>query len=407
MSTTQVKFLLVDDLEGNLLALEGLLRRDGLALLKARSGREALELLLVHEVALAFIDVQMPEMDGFELAEFMRGAERTRSVPIIFVTAGATDNQRHFRGYELGAVDFLFKPLDPHVLRSKAEVFFELARQRDELKARADENARLQRTIAVYAQELEQTVADRTARLRETVHELEAFSYSIAHDMRAPLRTMDGFATVLLEDHAANLDGEARHYLERIAASARRLDDLIQDVLNYSRIVREDLPVRMVDVRQLAEELLESYPNLRAAKTHVNVAPDIPAVTANPAALTQVVSNLLSNAVKFVSADRTPVVRVWGERLDRLPGGDARGDGWVRLWFEDNGIGIEPGIQPRLFEMFQRFNRPGLYEGTGMGLAIARKAAARMGGLIGVESEPGRGSRFWVILPAAEPSGNG
>ena len=125
-----VHFLLVDDLEENLLALEGLLRRDGLVLLKARSGPEALELLLTHEVALAFVDVQMPEMDGFELAELMRGTERTRRVPIIFLTAGTPDRQRRFRGYEAGAVDFLTKPIEPHVLCSKADVFFELWRER-------------------------------------------------------------------------------------------------------------------------------------------------------------------------------------------------------------------------------------------------------------------------------------
>lgn len=150
MFAEPVKFLLVDDREENLLALEAVLRREGLGLLKARSGMEALELLLVHEVALAILDVQMPEMDGFELAELMRGTERTRGVPIIFLTAGGMDEQRRFRGYEAGGVDFLFKPFDAHVLRSKAEVFFELYRQRrevvqqrDDLRAAAEENARL------------------------------------------------------------------------------------------------------------------------------------------------------------------------------------------------------------------------------------------------------------------------
>ena len=133
-----VTVLLVDDLQDNLLALEGLLRRDGLTCLKARSGEEALELLLNHEVALALLDVQMPGMDGFQLAEFMRGSERTRHVPIIFVTAGSVDDQRRFRGYEAGAVDFIRKPIEPDVLRTKAEVFFNLHRQRHQLEAQRD-----------------------------------------------------------------------------------------------------------------------------------------------------------------------------------------------------------------------------------------------------------------------------
>ena len=158
-----VKYLLVDDLAANLAALEALLKREGLELLKARSGSEALELLLVHDIALSFIDVQMPDMDGFELAELMRGAERTRRVPIIFITAGARDEQRRFHGYELGAVDFLFKPIDPHMLKSKSDVFFELAQQRQELITAADENARLlqQRT------EVEQRVRESETRLRQ------------------------------------------------------------------------------------------------------------------------------------------------------------------------------------------------------------------------------------------------
>lgn len=420
MSAPPVKFLLVDDLEANLLALEGLLRREGLELLYARSGREALELLLVHEVALAFIDVQMPEMNGFELAELMRGAERTRSVPIIFVTAGATDNQRRFRGYELGAVDFLFKPLDPHVLRSKASVFFDLARQRDELRRIAAENARLlkestdseqslrkaQETINAYAGSLEKAVAERTAKLRETMHELEAFSYSIAHDMRSPLRTMVGFSEFLLDDYADKLDAQGRRHLERIASSAKRLDQLIQDVLSYSRIVREDLPLGTVDARKLVDELIDSYPNLREAKECVDVAPEIPPVKANTAALTQVLSNLLSNSVKFVPENTRPAVRVWGERVEIPRPGIEEPGKWVRLWVEDNGIGIDPSAQPRLFEMFQRFTSPGLYEGTGMGLAIARKATARMGGQIGMDPTYKQGCRFWVLLPAADPAHN-
>jgi response regulator RpfG family c-di-GMP phosphodiesterase len=174
MLSKNVKFLLVDDLEANLIALAGLLKRDGLELLVARTGKQALELLLVHDVALAFLDVQMPEMNGFELAELMRGTERTRRVPIIFLTAGAADQERRFRGYDAGAVDFLFKPIEPHVLQSKADVFFELARQRIELQAVAEEKAHLlaalteaQRDLQMHAEHLDQRVRERTASLEE------------------------------------------------------------------------------------------------------------------------------------------------------------------------------------------------------------------------------------------------
>ena len=164
-----VHFLLVDDLEENLLSLEGLLRRDGLVPLKARSGTEALELLLQYDVALAILDVQMPEMDGYELAELMRGTERTRRVPIIFLTAGAADRQRRFRGYETGAVDFLNKPIEPDILRSKASVFFELYQQRNQIAAQRDE-------LKAYAGAL--TEADRRK---------DEFLATLAHELRNPL----------------------------------------------------------------------------------------------------------------------------------------------------------------------------------------------------------------------------
>jgi PAS domain S-box-containing protein len=257
-----------------------------------------------------------------------------------------------------------------------------------------------QMRIQEYADGLEQTVAERTAKLQETVQELEAFSYSIAHDMRAPLRSMIGFSNLVLEDYGAALDDLGKDHLRRIAASARRLDQLIQDVLNYSRIVREQLPLEPIDATQLISEVLDSYPNLAAFKDGVQVAPAISLLVANRAALTQVFSNLLQNAVKFVPPGVQPAVKVWAERCSAPQGRGAGENGWVRVWIEDNGIGIEPAVRPRLFQMFQRFTRPGLYEGTGMGLAIVRKAVDRMGGTLGVDSTPGKGSQFWFMLPA-------
>jgi PAS domain S-box-containing protein len=253
-----------------------------------------------------------------------------------------------------------------------------------------------------HSQTLEATVAERTARLREVISELEAFSYSIAHDMRAPLRSMQGFSKLLLEDHATQLDAEGQSYLRRIVASADRLDRLIQDVLNYSRVVRQELRMEKVDTQRLIEEIIVSYPNLQPPKAEVRIEGAIPAVWANPAALTQVISNLLGNGVKFVKPGVAPLVRVSAELITTSDRPDQSAQ-WVRISFQDNGIGIPKDSQHRLFAMFQRLHRPELYEGTGMGLAIVRKAIERMGGRLGVESDVGRGSRFWVELKADEP----
>ncbi len=239
---------------------------------------------------------------------------------------------------------------------------------------------------------LEQLVAQRTARLTETIGELEAFSYTIAHDMRAPLRAMQSFSAILDEEHAARLDEEGRGLLRRITLSASRLDHLIQDVLDYSKIVRADLQLEPVDTQALIEELIHAYPELQPQNADIVIDAPLSNILGNRAALTQVFANLLGNAAKFVAPGVRPRINI------RTGPGFS---GFVRLWFEDNGIGIEESFHKWLFQMFQRANPPGPYEGTGIGLAIVRKAIERMGGRVGVESQPGGGSRFWVELRPA------
>jgi signal transduction histidine kinase len=195
-----------------------------------------------------------------------------------------------------------------------------------------------------------------------------------------------------VDEYSHELKPEARHYLTRISNSAERLDRLIQDVLNYSRIVNGELALEPVDPGPLLEEIIDSYPHLQKAKGHIVIEKPLPAVMANRAALTQVISNLLGNAVKFVAPGVEPSVIVRAENSREK----------VRFWIEDNGIGIEPQAQKRIFQLFQRLHRPELYEGTGLGLAIVRKSAERMGGAVGVESEPGKGSRFWFELKPAK-----
>lgn len=234
---------------------------------------------------------------------------------------------------------------------------------------------------------LERLVAERTAKWREIAEELEAFSYSIAHDMRAPLRTVQSFSQVLVEDHAENLDEDARSHLKRISSATRRMDQLILDALNYGRVSRSEIPIKSVDAAKLLRELVESYPALHSEGVEIEIAGDFSLVQANEAALTQCFSNLLGNAVKFVAPGMKAKVRVWSEtQNDR-----------VKIFFKDNGIGIEKKDQARIFQIFERVDSA--YEGTGIGLAIVKRAVSRMGGEVGVESEIGKGSMFWVELP--------
>jgi PAS domain S-box-containing protein len=246
-----------------------------------------------------------------------------------------------------------------------------------------------QRQLQAYAGELEEMVARRTAHLQETIAELQHFSYALTHDMRAPLRAMQSFAQLLEEHCESHNDSDALIFCQRIKTAAVRLDALIQDSLNYSRAVLEEWPVHPTDPARLLPELIESYPDLHKWKSYIHIEHPLPWVMGNEAALTQCFSNLLGNAVKFVKPGARPEVRIRGEVHDNR----------ARLWVEDNGIGIPAEAQERVFHMFQRATND--YEGTGIGLAIVRKMVHRMGGTAGFESEEGKGSRFWVELPAA------
>jgi PAS domain S-box-containing protein len=237
---------------------------------------------------------------------------------------------------------------------------------------------------------LEELVNERTAKLREMVAELEHYSYSLVHDMRAPLRALQSFAGLVEEESGHCLTPEAKDYLSRVRTAANRMDQLITDALSYSKAVRTELPVRPVDIAALLRGMLESYPGFETARADIRLEGEFPKVLGNEAGLTQCFSNLLHNAVKFVAPGQNPRVRIWAERREAV----------VRVWVEDNGVGIPPQGLRKIFEMFQRMHGTE-YEGTGIGLALVRKVMERMGGRVGVESELGKGSRFWVELKAA------
>src|ERR1700723_4618162 len=285
------KCLLVDDLEENLLALSALLQGDDVEILTARSGPEALELLLVHDFALAFLDVQMPEMDGFELAELMRGSERTRHVPIIFVTAGAREAQRVFKGYESGAVDFIYKPIEPHILKNKAEVFFELYRQRQALS-------------------VELNGPPETLRLNEM------FTALLAHDLRSPLSAMLASARLL---QRRTQDQAALEAAGRIVASGNRMARMIEDMLDLAR-ARLGCGILVKRARADFKALVE-----RSLREHQAAAPERPIEASyagnfagfwDPERIPQVASNLLGNALKHATPAGAIQVRLDGSDRD-------------------------------------------------------------------------------------------
>lgn len=300
------------------------------------------------------------------------------------------------RGLVLGTIA-LYAP-DPSA-PTEAEIRFvdivtrtaAIAFERDQSEAALRES---QAQLAEHAQRLEERVQERTARLQETVSELESFSYSISHDMRAPLRAMQSFAQILAEDCGDRIGTEGRDYIRRIIGASDRMDRLIQDVLTYSRATRNEVKLEPVKVEALVDGILESYPHFQPPHARIEVRRPLAQVIGNEASLTQCLSNLVGNAIKFVAPGVTPQVEIWTETLG----------GRIRVYVRDNGIGIEPDAHEKIFHIFYQLDRS--YQGTGIGLAVVRKAAERMGGRIGLASTPGQGTTFHLDLPAVPAPGN-
>jgi signal transduction histidine kinase len=371
-----VHFLLVDDLEENILSLEALLRREGLVLLKARSGDEALELLLRNDVALALVDVQMPGLNGFELAELMRGNERTRRIPIIFLTAGTTDTQRRFRGYEAGAVDFIQKPIEPDVLRSKADVFFELYRQRQQIAAQRDE------------------LMTQAAALKEADRRKDEFLATLAHELRNPLAPLRHGLDTLRRD----LDGEGAHEIrDMMDRQLVHLVRLIDDLLDVSRVSQGKITLRRerIQVADAINAAVEaSRPAIDAAghALVINVPSEPLWIDADLTRLSQVVGNLLNNAAKYTPS---------GGRVDLSVRSE---DDVAVIEVADSGIGIPAGMQARVFELFAQLDRhlDRAQGGLGIGLALVKQLVTMHGGTVDATSAGvGKGSVFSVRIPLA------
>jgi signal transduction histidine kinase len=361
--TERIKCLIVDDIPENLVALEALLQRDGIDILKALSGPEALELLLDHgDVALALLDVQMPDMNGFELAELIRGSERTRHIPLIFMTAGSREQNWQFRGYESGAVDFLYKPIDPHMLATKANVFFELHQRK---------------------QALAQQLQERTEALRVN----EMFMAVLSHDLRTPLQSIKAAATVLKRQPDP---AKVENLAERMLGSSQRMARMIEDLLDVTRIRQagglalspEPLAMDAL-VRRAVDEVETGFPE-RRIECHVRG--DLQG-SWDGERLCQVLSNLLGNAMHHGDPALPVTVDVDGSAPRSV------------VVTVRNGGTIPAQLLPHLFNPFRGGERqPGQHQGLGLGLFIAQQIVRSHKGRIEAGSEGGF-THFRVELP--------
>ena len=366
--TDRTKCLLVDDVEENLIALEALLQRDGLDILKAQSGPEALELLLAHDdVALALLDVQMPEMNGFELAELIRGSERTRHIPLIFMTAGSREQNWQFRGYESGAVDFLYKPIDPHMLTNKASVFFELHRRK---------------------QALAHELRARTEALRIN----EMFMAVLSHDLRTPLQSIVAAATVLKRQPPPD---KAALMADRVLGASQRMGHMIEDLLDVTRIRQAGglaLQLGPAHMQTVVQRTLDEAATSHPERGIESILEGDLAGTWDAERLCQVVTNLVGNALHHGSADQP--VRICAD--GNLPE-------TVSITVSNGGT-IPPELMPHLFDAFRGGERePGRHQGLGLGLFIAHQIVRAHRGAIEAKSQDNV-TTFRVTLPRHAPA---
>jgi signal transduction histidine kinase len=358
--------------------------------------------ILIAEEALANEDFTL-------FLEALKNQPPWSDIPIILLTSGGELTRKSMLVTQLlepsGSMAILERPLRALTLVTSVQMALRARKRQYLVRDLIESNVRLlkreqdvrqklettQEALRQHAETLEKEVQKRTMKLQESIHELEAFSYSVSHDLRSPLRAMQGYANVLLNDFKETLPEEARDYLERIRNSTLRLDRLVQDVLAYSRVARNPIEFKPINLEELIQSVLHQYPHIRTVAA-VEIIPPLSPVRGHEPSLIQCISNILSNAAKFSKPDRPCEIRIHTESET----------GFVTIWFEDNGIGIDPAHHNRIFEMFGRVHPDQVYEGTGIGLAIVKKAVERMGGKVGVDSRLGEGTRFWIKLPTLE-----
>jgi len=391
LSTVQAKLLIVDDLPENLLALEALIKREDRLVFKALSADEALSLLLQHEFAMAILDVQMPGMNGFELAELMRGTEKTRNIPIVFVSAAGRELNYAFKGYESGAVDFLHKPLDIQAVKSKVNVFVELYRQSKAMKEQVLALEQSRREQEALLQQLQSTQLE----LEQAVRMRDDFMSIVAHEVRTPLNGLI-LETQLRKMHLAR-DNASAFTLDKMHAMVDRderqiksLIRLIEDMLDVSRIRTGKLSIRpsRFDLSERVRNLLQNFAaQIDAAECSVSLEAEQPVVgNWDEFRIEQVISNLLTNALRYGA--KSPItVKVYSENNQ------------ARVEVRDLGIGISEENQQRIFQQFERVTAKHAVAGLGLGLFISEQIVTAHGGTITVESRIGEGALFRVCLP--------
>lgn len=412
---SDIKLLVIDDREDNLFSIEAILEKDNYTIVKANSGRAALKILLnEHDFSLILMDVQMPDLNGFETATIIYERDKLKNIPIIFITAYSKDEDHVFRGYKMGGVDYIYKPINPDLLRVKVSVFVELYRQTHQLQLQERKllaaNRSLQKEIEERklseekVQQLNQQLTGNNAHLKQMNEELDQFAYMASHDLQEPLRKIQMFSDKILakKEHSE----ESERFFSKIISASRRMQSLINNLLDFSRHSVRSSDFKKTDLNKLVKETLNDLEiDIEKNEAKINVS-ELPVISAVPGLMQQLFYNLLSNAIKFRKKTVAPVVEITAnamppEELLELSG-HANGTPFYKITVSDNGIGFEEKHSTDIFKVFKRLHSFQQYEGTGVGLSICKKIVEQHGGFICAKSEPDKGSTFIIGLPATQ-----
>ena len=399
-----VKILAVDDRDDNLLSIETILEQENYEIVKANSGRAALKILLQqHDFTLILMDVQMPDMNGFETASLIYERERLRHIPIIFITAHNQGEERMYEGYKMGGVDFIYKPINPELLRYKVSVFVELYQKTHQLlnheRRLLAANKKLEREIEerkVTEEKirlLNEQLVENNLQLKNTIEELDRFAYVASHDLQEPLRKILVFSDKIQTKYKDVIGDDMYRNLEKIVRASGRMQSLINDLLRFSRETSSNDDYSYVQLNDLVNEVLTDMEvDIEKSSAQVQLAP-LPKIWAIPSQMRQLFQNLISNAIKFRKPDEVPVIHIFSDNQKKE---------YNRIIVQDNGIGFDPKYADEIFMVFKRLHSYHEFEGSGVGLSICKKIVERHNGMIKAESKPGSGSKFILDFPIPE-----
>jgi signal transduction histidine kinase len=413
----QPKIMLVDDREDNLLSMETVLETDGYRFVKANSGRQVLKLLLTDlDFALILMDVQMPNLNGFETASLIYERERLRHIPIIFITANNYGEENLFRGYRAGAVDYIYKPVNPELLRAKVSVFVDLYRKNQRLLAQEQKLVAINRNLELEigerkaseekVNELNKQLLENISRLEAANKDLDLFAFMASHDLQAPLRKIRMFSDRLLANQENVFGKEGRLYVTRIQEVSRKMQDLINDILRFSKISVEKESFGEVDLNGVVTDVLSEMEGIIREKNALVTTDRLPVLPASTVLMGPLFSNLISNSLKYSKKKQPPQIHIRyeeGPAIGEINGREP-GHRYGRIYIEDNGIGFDQKYAEQIFDMFRRLHSSHEYEGTGIGLALCKKIVEMHKGFISALGRPGEGATFIVSLPLTAPT---